>query len=261
MRVLVTFAVDAEFAPWRKLHDFRREEIIVKHHHGRPDVVFRGKVKNSRIDVYLTGVGWRGVQAGLYQLISEKPDLCIISGLAGGLKAELRSGEIVAAREIRSLSGEGKFRSRRSLLALAEEQGATVVDSFLTNAQIVSQSQFKRSMAEFGDVVEMESAHIMKMLTGAQVPGIAIRAISDTADEDLPLDFSRTIDDHGQIGHRQLLMQIGRYPHKIPALIKFGRRSERATQNLAAFLEDYIAATEERFTHWTNVHELEEATP
>ena len=251
MRVLVTFAVEAEFAPWRRRHSFKRAEIVIPNHQGKGDVVYRGRMEGADLDVYLTGIGWSGVKAGLYHMMSNKPDLCITAGLAGGLKPELRSGEIVAAREVFLLNGGGKVRSRRSLVKLAEESGATVVESFLTNTQVVSQAEFKRSMAEFGDVVEMESFHIMTMTSGPQIPSIAIRAISDTADEDLPLDFGRAIGADGQLSFRQLLLQAGRYPHKIPAIMSFGKRSEQAARNLAEFLDKYLATVRKHSPQWS----------
>ncbi len=259
MRVLVTFAVEAEFAPWRSRHAFVREELTIPNHHGRPDVVFRGRFENSDVDVYLTGIGWGHCGPGLYHLLDGKPNVCISSGLAGGLRADLRSGEVVVARKSSLIKGEGKIRSRRSLVALAEATGATVVESFLTNTQIVSQAEFKRSMGEFGDVVEMESFHIMAMTSGPQIPSVAIRAISDTADEDLPLDFGRAIGADGQLNYRQLLLQIGRYPHKIPAMMRFGKRSEQAAQNLAGFLDRYISAVREHFPQWSFEREEEAA--
>ncbi|SRR6266403_2783213 len=249
MRVLVTFAVDAEFEPWRKRHSFQRQELSVPHSY-RSDAVYTGKVNEVVVDVYLTGVGWNGVRAGLYHLLSKKPHLCISSGLAGGLKPNLMSGQIVAGRKIVLLQGGAVVRARERLLNIAEEVGATLVDCFITSTQVVSQAQFKKDMGVFGDVVEMESYHILTMATGPQVASIAIRAISDTVDEDLPLDFGKVLESDGRLNMRKLALQVGRYPHRIPALLKFGKRSERATEKLADFLDRYIEAVGSKSPHW-----------
>src|SRR5438034_10683283 len=50
MRVLVTFAVEAEFAPWRKLRGF---EKMTK---GKAQF-FRARIGASEVNVLLTGVG------------------------------------------------------------------------------------------------------------------------------------------------------------------------------------------------------------
>src|SRR5208283_4379163 len=112
MRVLVTFAVEAEFAPWRRRHAFRRKESVRGSRRAGSDVWYSSRIDDLTLDVCLTGVGWKGPTAVLSALLKEKPDLCISSGLAGGLRPELKSGEIVVAREALSLDGGKKSRSR-----------------------------------------------------------------------------------------------------------------------------------------------------
>jgi len=255
MRVLVTFAVEAEFAPWRCRHAFRRKESYMGGHVGRWDEWYSDQSDDLKLDVYLTGVGWRGSREILASLLKEKPDLCISSGLAGGLKTGLKSGEIVVAREVLLVNGGQRFIGRPLLMDLAEQAGATAVDSFLTNTQVVCDAQSKRTMAAFGDVVEMESFHVLKIARDAQVAAVAVRAISDTADEDLPLDFGRAIGEDGQISYRRLLLQVARRPHRIPAMIDFGKRSEKAAQNLADYLDKYIAVVRQRFPQWGSERE------
>ena len=250
MRVLVTFAVEAEFAPWRRRHAFRRKESVHGSHRGGSDVWYSSRIDDLTLDVYLTGVGWKGARTVLFSLLKEKPDLCISSGLAGGLKPDLKSGEIVVARETSLVSGGKKFKSRPLLVELAEETGATPVELFLTNTHMVCQAKAKHSMGEFGDVVEMESYHILTRASEQQVPALAIRAISDTVEEDLPLDLGWSIGRDGQIDYGKLLLQVGRRPHRIPAMVRFGKRSEKAAQNLADFLDKYIAAVRQRFLNW-----------
>jgi|SRR5208283_3355890 len=250
MRVLVTFAVEAEFAPWRRRHAFRRKESVRGSRRAGSDVWYSSRIDDLKLDVYLTGVGWKGPTAVFSALLKEKPDLCISSGLAGGLRPELKSGEIVVAREALSLDGGKKSRSRPLLVELAEETGATPVNFFLTNTQIVCRAQAKQSLAGLGDVVEMESFHVLSRAREQHVPALAIRAISDTVGEDLPLDFGRSMGGDGQISYGKLLLQVGRRPHKIPAMMRFGKRSEKAAQNLADFLDKYIAAVRHRFLDW-----------
>lgn len=250
MKVLVTFAVEAEFAPWRRRHAFRRKEYIHGSHRRGSNVWYSSRIDDLKLDVYLTGVGWKGPAALLSNLLKERPDLCISSGLAGGLRPELQSGEIVVAREAILLNGGKKVGGRPLLVELAEETGATPVNVFLTNTQIVCRAQAKQSMAELGDVVEMESFHVLSMAREQYVPALAIRAISDTAGEDLPLDFGRAMGGDGQISYGKLLLQVGRRPHRIPAMMRFGKRSEKAAQNLADFLDKYVAAVRHRFLDW-----------
>jgi adenosylhomocysteine nucleosidase len=257
MRILVTFAVAAEFAPWRRRYPFRRKQIVDSGHSGGGDTCYHCEAGDVGLDVYLTGVGWKGSRAVLGSLLKEKPDLCISSGLAGGLNSELDIGAIVVAREVLLLNGARKLTSPRLLVNLAEEVGAKSVRTFLTNAQVVTAAKSKRSMAEFGDVVEMESFHVLKSARDAQVPALSVRAISDTVDEDLPLDFGCAIKADGQISYGRLLLQVGTHPQRVPAMIRFGKRSEKAAQNLADFLDKYLRAIRQRFPLWGGKEEAE----
>jgi nucleoside phosphorylase len=247
MRILVTFAVAAEFAPWRRRYPFGRKEIGDSGHKGDADGWYTCETGDVRLDVYLTGIGWKGSRAVLVSLLKEKPDLCISSGLAGGLDSTLKSGEIVVAREILLVDGGQKVTSRPWLVDLAEETGAKPVRTFLTNPGVVCEGNAKRSMAAFGDVVEMESFHVLKSARDLQVPALSVRAISDTVDQDLPFDFGRAIGRGGRISYGRLLLQVATRPRKLAAMIEFGKKSEKAAQNLADFLDRYVGAIRHRF--------------
>jgi adenosylhomocysteine nucleosidase len=247
MRILVTFAVEAEFASWRRRYSFRRKEIIGDGRGDRVNAWYHCKTDDVCLDVYLTGVGWKGSRAVLASLLKEKPDLCISSGLAGGLRPELKTGEIVVAREVLLVNGGQKFSSSSLLVDLAEETGAKPVRTFLTNGQVVCEAKSKRSMAAFGDVVEMESFHILKSARDMQVPAVSVRAISDTVDEDLPFDFGRALRPDGRISYGRLLLQVAAHPRRLPAMTSFGKKSERAAHNLADFLDRYIGTIRQRF--------------
>ena len=71
---------------------------------------------------------------------------------------------------------------------------------------------------------------------------VAIRAISDTADEDLPLDFNRVTDISGDVSIKRILGEVAGAPSSIPALVRFGKRSRIAAESLASFLERYLQA-------------------
>jgi adenosylhomocysteine nucleosidase len=192
------------------------------------------------VTVYLTGIGWTLPPYAFKALLCEAPDACISSGLAGGLKPSLGKQDVVAARFVGSLYGQGPVGANLRLLEIAQGCGAKIVEKCVTSRQVLGQAQCKRPLGEFADIVEMESFKIMNMAAGPQIPAITVRAISDTVDEDLPLDFSRVLDQSGRILKRQLALELARYPHRIPALIRFGRQSQRSAETLADFLDCYV---------------------
>jgi hypothetical protein len=101
----------------------------------------------------------------------------------------------------------------------------------------------KKLRAETGaDVVEMESAAIQAVCAERGIPCVTVRVISDTAEEDLPLDFSKIADAKGHLKVGGLLLELARQPYRLPLLIKFGRQSRAAATSLADFLDRYLAA-------------------
>ena len=98
----------------------------------------------------------------------------------------------------------------------------------------------------------MESAIVMTRFAREGVPSIAVRAISDVSGENLPLDFDRCLTPQGAIKPLNLLNQIVRGPGNLPEILRFGRQSFQAGQNLAAFLEKLtvlIPSFSERLAH------------
>jgi nucleoside phosphorylase len=246
MRILVTFAVGAEFEAWRARRSFIARKVELKNYLS-DESYYETQIGNSSVVVYLTGIGWKLPLAGLRNMMSEPPDACISAGFAGGLRTQYEKGDVVAAALISSRETRETVGSNARLLEIAADCGAKIAEKCMTNRNILGKAQFKRAMGEFADIVDMESFHVMTMATGPQIRAITIRAISDTVDEDMPLDFGRILARNGEIIFHQLLLHLDKHPHRVPALIRFGRQSRRAGQKLADFLDRYIAALEKEF--------------
>src|SRR5690349_10944305 len=88
MRVLVTFAVEAEFAPWRKLRDL--ESLAIN------DVpVFRARVGSAAVDFALTGMGVENAFRAANTLLGEPYQVCVTCGFAGALRENHFVGRIL----------------------------------------------------------------------------------------------------------------------------------------------------------------------
>jgi len=74
------------------------------------------------------------------------------------------------------------------------------------------------------------------------VPAVAVRAISDAADEDLPVDFGRIVDSRGHLNYGGLFKEVGLHPYRLAPLMKFAGQSRAATGSLADFLDRFISA-------------------
>ncbi|HZC66366.1 MAG TPA: hypothetical protein VE545_07315, partial [Candidatus Dormibacteraeota bacterium] len=107
---------------------------------------------------------------------------------------------------------------------------------------IVATSLEKESLASTASVVEMESTHVLAAAQNRQIPAVAVRAISDIAEEDLPLDFNKIVDERGHLKVGGLLKEVALHPYRLPLLIRFGQHSRAAAVSLANFLDRYIPA-------------------
>ena len=253
MRILVTFAVEAEFTPWRRRHAFELVSLPIAIGF-QPQFFYRGTVFENNVEVLLTGIGWdaskpdNGPRFVLRELLKNKPDICISSGLAGGLRSDLRCGDVVAAREVLLRTGGYPIRSSPNLLAVAKDAGARVDLRQITEERIASKASAKAALSNFGDFVDMEGYHILQIVGGARVPAISLRAISDTVSEDLPPDLDRIVDRAGHVQTIPLLKFLARRPGRIGSLLTFGARSRDAAVSLADFLDRFLeTADDDRF--------------
>ncbi|MBS1840127.1 MAG: hypothetical protein JSS69_04890 [Acidobacteria bacterium] len=238
MRILVTFAVEAEFAPWRKIRKFER---------GSSKFEFSSSTGETpyQINVLLTGIGEVSVNAALAKtefLTVKKPDVLVSSGFAGGLKPELTACQIIAPVKTRTLKNHANVDSEPPLRDEAVHLGALPIENLITVDRLVKTAEEKSRLAFFGEAVDMESAIVMDRFAQAGVPSIAIRVVSDVSGEDLPLDFDRCLTPQGAVKPLNLLNQIVRGPQRLPDIIRFGRQSFSAGQKLAEFIEKFVAA-------------------
>jgi len=243
MKILVTFAVDAEFTPWRKLRDFRSID-----YDGLP--LRRANIADAEVTVLLTGIGGEaGVQAmGLMMQMADQDrhfDICISSGLAGALDEQLVPGDIIAPRVIMAENLYADVSSDRlsvdaSLHEQAVKLGAICSNCLLTTDRVLVKARQKKDCSSRAQLVDMESFEIVKQALAWGARGIVVRAISDAANEDLPINFNLTVSNDKQISIPRVLLQLAKNPVAFPALIRFGRQSRKAAASLINFLDRYV---------------------
>ena len=233
MKFLITFALDVEFAPWRSLREFSKISADGLR-------MYESKFGGAEARVLLTGVGIANARRATRVALAWRPDVCISSGLAGSLRAEIGIAEVCAAREVVELETGRKMVADAELLRMAATLSATVIEKLLTSGEMVLSAEGKRRLGKMAETVEMESFAVMSEAAAAEIPSIAIRAISDAADEDLPMDFGKVLDESGNVKTSKVARQIARAPHKMPAVIRLARRSSAASKRLAEFLDGYL---------------------
>jgi len=241
MRILVTFAVRAEFSRWRSRHPFVPYEF--ENWEKRRDFdLFKANFGSNEVTVLLTGIGGENAGKAMRTLPIEIHDVCISTGLAGALQANLKPGDIVVARTAETLDQKLRIESDSALVDFAVACGARAVNVSLTSEKIVATADEKQELSRSGSVVEMESTHILTAAEKHHVPAVAVRAISDAAHEDLPVDFGRIMDSHGHLKYGGLLKEVGLHPYRLAPLLKFAGQSRAAAGSLADFLDRFISA-------------------
>lgn len=238
MNILVTFAVEAEFAPWRTRRKFRR----LPGDWPRFEAQFGG----ARVRAVLTGMGQTHALEAARRMLPDRPDICISTGLAGALRSTHRPGDILAARLVSEVGEPVAVASHPELLATAVDCGARQVERFATSRALVARTDEKLQLGKQAEAVEMESYTILAEAARYGVPAVAVRAISDTVDFEMPYDFERVRDARGQIRIGGILAQVVRHPSGLPALLTLARDCRLAARHLADFLDAYAGALGDR---------------
>jgi len=145
-------------------------------------------------------------------------DGIISTGFCGALDSALRVGDIVLGR--------------------SESCPAGV--EILSMDRVITTAKERRELREStgAAAVEMESAAVARKAAEWGVPFRCIRAVSDSAAEDLPLDFNLYRDEEGRFSRRRIaLAALARPFTRVPALLRLDRNTKIAARSLG----DYFA--------------------
>lgn len=233
MKILVSFALGNEFAPWRRFRSFTRAAEL-------DFAAYDTKVEATSVRVVLTGVGPERARSVIARALQWEPNVCVSSGVAGSLRATYRVGEVFVAREVMELESGRTIAADRELVEAAERRGIRLAERLLSSANMVVTAEGKNRLGRMAEAVEMESFAVLTEAAARKVPAVAIRAISDAADQDLPMEFSGALDDQGKVKASKVARSLARAPHKLPALLRLGRDTRVAATKLAEFLDGYI---------------------
>jgi adenosylhomocysteine nucleosidase len=185
------------------------------------------------------------------------PKAIIVAGFAAGLDPKLRPGDVVVPSTVRNVTHEGfqkithcrVLHPEASLYEMAsrtcQAPDSALVNSLLTYHSIVRLASHKKAVRleeESPDVLDMESAAAAGVAEDNGVSWVVIRAITDGAEDDLPLDFTRFSGANGEVNVAKLAASLIINPWRIPGLIRLGKRSALAARNLGAFVERYVAS-------------------
>lgn len=212
------------------------------HRHGWKAVISpqgRGEVEYARdghvLRRILTGMGQEKAKEAAEKTLHDfSPDFVLTCGFAGALNPALKIGSAVwdtnqPAKENPILLASFPSVKRSRPVFLCAEKTICFSEE---KTYLFQQTGYQ--------AVEMESGIIMEICTERQIPCVTFRTISDSAQQNLPLDFNKLMKADGKISIPRLTKEILFHPFKIPALIRLGMDSGRAAQSLAYHLSKLL---------------------
>lgn len=205
---LVCFAVKEEAAP------------LIRLTHNHP-----------ALSIIVTGMGNLNAENAVRSFFQQqKPELVLTCGFAGGLDPELTLGTVVFDEN--QAAGLG---------IILEKLCAKRVKFFCASRMIITPAE-KRSLREKtgADAVEMESGSIRALCSERHIPCATVRIISDTADEELPLDFNLLMAQDNSISYARLGLTLLKSPGKFPQMLSFYKRTAKVAKKLANVLKDVL---------------------
>ncbi len=112
---------------------------------------------------------------------------------------------------------------------------------FVCTPHVVITAQEKRELRRStgASVVDMESFAVAKIAADWGVAFRYIRAVSDTADQDMPLDFNLYRDRDGNFSRARIALAAIRHPLTVlPGLLRLDRNCKLAAQRLGDYFAD-----------------------
>ena len=176
------------------------------------------------------GIGYEaGKRAAEAVIDYAKPSLLIATGLAGGLKPEWTLGQTMVAAEVVDEATGRRFKT-------AYGKGIVV------SSREIARADKKRELATrfAADVVDMEGAAVAEVAEAHGLPFLAVKAVSDEMDFELP-PLQQFIDAAGRFQGVRFGFWAAWHPRWWPAIAQLKRRSDLAAAALAGRLKQVIA--------------------
>ena len=209
-KVLVCFALKEESRPFQQWAE------------GRDD-----------LKIILVGMGKRNAERAIRDALEqERPQLVLTCGSAGGLLPELTIGTVV-------FDADAETGLEPALLAAGAQRAR-----FHCSDRVATTAAEKRALWQStrADAVEMESEVIRAVCREQNIPSATVRAILDTAEEDLPLDFNQLMTPKQEMSYAKLALVLLKSPGKVGALLRLQKHTQAAARRLAEVLARITAA-------------------
>jgi adenosylhomocysteine nucleosidase len=202
----------------------------------RPLILFAVKEEAAHfhaanVETVICGMGKQNASAAITRMLSRRePRVVITCGFAGGLNEALQNGDVV-----------GDWDAGFPLSSALENGGVRRVSFHCADRVAVTREEKSLLRKTTGmDVVEMESGVIREICRSKNIPSATVRVVSDSATDELPLDFNQLVNADHTMNFARLAGALVRAPWKIPELIRFSGRVNFAARELGRTLGNVL---------------------
>lgn len=206
--------------------------------------IIAGTLAGRQVVVVHVGMGMDSATERVGNFLTDwNPSRWIAAGFGGALSSELKIGEIVAAVNFSDPGLLGALAGVTSVNGLPARTG-----SLITVKEVIETAQAKRDLARHTGaiVVDMETAAIHRLCMARGIPLLALRAISDTACQELPVPAAVWFDARRQRPRPfALVLHLATHPGRIAPFARFVGGVKFAGASLTSFLLAALAALPE----------------
>ena len=216
------------------------------------------KIEKGRIEfiaknilVTYSGVGSRNAGTSAELLVKQGVDSLISWGCGAALDADFQAGDLVLAATC--VDADQVEIKQSDMIWINVAQGKlsqvlalpTRIGKLAESRTIVASSHDKAQIANVTGavVLDMESAAIAKVAKLHGLPFLAIRAIADPLNMDLPKAVSHALNDQGEVILSKLFMFLLLHPSDTPGLVKLGLHFKAARNTLKLVAKQLDALT------------------
>lgn len=183
----------------------------------------------------IVGIGRENAEKSVRKFLgAAAPKLVLTCGFAGGLNPDLKVGDVV-------FEPAGPAAHDQKMTEALLNAGAKPAKFFCADRIATTVAEKKALREQTGaDAVEMESAAIHAVCAEKGIPCVTVRVISDTAHENLPLDFNALAKPDKSLHFGKLALAIAKSPGKVPQLLGLQKKTRLAAQRLAEVLDQIL---------------------
>lgn len=205
----------------------------------------RGRLGGSELVLAVTGDGEVAARRGAARLLDElRPDVVFAVGVAGGLSPGLEPGHVVVADRVMDENGMAVSMDpawlERGLAVSGTSRGTVISATRIAVTPAEKAGLHSRLDTDGAAVVDLESAAFAGEAVERGLPCLVARAVCDTAEEALPLDFNRFRTAAGGVSQGRVLRHALTHPGIVEALMGLRDRVRSCSQVLAELVTEVI---------------------